>query len=208
MTNDFIARGYAFLSPTAFILSCTLPRGRNIDAEDAGRICRASILVYSFAKAMVGEEVKEKTELGHSEGSSTQATPLEPVETVETDLSPKLLSTFNFPEFSRDVVNCEIDIRSDPQPCTQNYSASAFKRTQDDPVESSSSSSLPPTSAKLPLNKPFYPEPLTRIFVLSWDIALERRTGRLRRGLVRMEEEHYTIFIHSDGELISLYSCS
>ncbi|KAG9015237.1 hypothetical protein FRB94_004356 [Tulasnella sp. JGI-2019a] len=106
---------------------------------------------------------------------------------------PRLIATYNLPAFSSKVIECVMVVRSDPAPCAQ-----YFAHTGDSSATGLGSREDP----RHPLrSKPFYVDPLKRIFVIGMQVTRRRRP---RSWLILMpgetiETEEFTVFLHSDA---------
>ncbi|KAG8890756.1 hypothetical protein FRB98_004801 [Tulasnella sp. 332] len=101
-------------------------------------------------------------------------------------VTPRLLAQYNMPAFSPKVTECAMICRSDPAPCPQHFPSSGNSAT----VVGDK------TAHQAGVPKPFYADPLKRIFVIG--MRLVYRKKRLM-GADRELTEEFTVFLHSDA---------
>ena len=163
------------------------------DEDGPTEVVRTSLRVYSFA---------EERQLKQGYASEHNAQEKEPG--IEPELAqtpkPRPVGSFRLPAFTKSVEDCTIEIRSDPQPCTQYYPATAFSTPRSEDASQSAGSVA--TGAPTASGKPFYPDPLSRVLVLTIHTGVRRRSGLLRRGMVRIEDMVHTLFVHTDGNYL------
>ncbi|KAG8989214.1 hypothetical protein FRB94_014585 [Tulasnella sp. JGI-2019a] len=92
--------------------------------------------------------------------------------------TPCLLAIYNFPVFSPKVVQCAMVVQFNPVPYPRNV-AQAGDGFGKNPIRQS-------------FSKPFYVDPLKRIFVIGMEAIY-------RRSSVMSQTEGFTVFLHSDA---------